>query len=185
MLTFYGKAALNLCMARFMLCSGNAEFIDKTSVDNEYKNSKLIALKLNDQQNLKEIIHQLRIHDELEEIHLEETNDSLINEMGTLTALGLSDPVACIINFPNQENSLLIAGFYRNYYFMDNTNEIFWTTESPEYIISSYANKYGHNEQYTIAFYKIRAEKQEEQEPEPEQKKVKKIIKKKKTTIEV
>lgn len=92
-----------------------------------------------------------------------QTDYSLTEVMGTMTAMGFEGPIGVVIAFKNG-STLVVVGCETHYYFIDLAHGIFHYTGGPEYDIVDYAAKYGDNHP-TLQFFAVNIEEPEKKPP--------------------
>jgi hypothetical protein len=157
-----GATAVGLHVLRHVMCtdvySTPMIFLDKPAIIKAILEGYAIAEKLDVEEKV-DVVHQLRMH---EEFHIEPAeSDSLVSVIGTLTILSDTEPTACFIVFPEQQNTLIVMGYNDTYYVIDVLHKLFYSTASPEYDVGEYQKLYGQETGFQASFYTLKQFEQE------------------------
>ena len=125
---------------RYMLISGNAEtpplFFDTQELSNYIEQGLTFET---DAKNVKELKM--------------DADDNVTAAISTLTVMAMQQPTACLIEFDNK-NALCVVGSDSSFYMIDLCNNVFYSTNGPEYDINTYVNDYG-SDNFKIAYFQV------------------------------
>lgn len=194
----HGNSTLCTMLAKYMLDKGYTDlpliFLDSHGVTRAVHEAKLIADKIDKCADDANVFEQMPLQESAIITPLEA--DSLEQAMGDFLVDTMTEPAACLLAFESG-NCLALVGSSGNYYVIDAVHNLFFTINSPEYVVSEYAEEYGGSgafKAYTLCAKTVVVEPEEDasvvvtetpktdEAPEPKPKKPR-VVRKKKPVV--
>lgn len=174
----HGKLTLTTLVAKYMLDKGYTDlpllFLDSHGVFAAIREATTFAGKIDKSAPDADVFQHMPLQETLicspvEPAPLEQVVGDFI--LDTMT-----DPAACILIF-DSGNSVALVGSSGNYYVIDVANNLFFTINSPEYVVTEYKEEYGGNGTFTTHILSPKQQNEPEEDasivvedaPEPEE----------------
>ena len=140
----HGKLTLTTLVAKYMLDKGYTDlpllFLDSHGVFGAIRDAKLYADKIDKSAPDADVFQHMPLQETT--ICTPQEANTLEQAVGDFILDTMTDTAACILTFESG-NSVALVGSSGNYYVIDVANNLFFTINSPEYVITEYCEEYG------------------------------------------